>query len=177
MPRHQLPTSALKVSFHTPSSFLLQKQLTHLVPLSPHCCSPCSWGFILYLLHYQHLVAIVGGSRGKGLCLIHYVFLEATFLSVCIFMCKTKIMTPSSQGHYENVIIDLGTLPSAGYGHSNIVFLPPPFPVIASDTSSGLAHCLPPSAPGPGSRRFLRGLPCHPPSIAPSCPLQACLHP
>lgn len=97
MPRHQLPTPAHKVSFHTPSSFLL---------------------------HYQPVTATVGGSRGKGLCFIHYVFLEATFLSLCLLMCKRKIMTPSSQGHYENLITDLGTLPSAGYGHNNIVFLP-----------------------------------------------------
>lgn len=118
------------------------------MPLSPHGCSPCLWGFILYLLHYQHFIAIVGGSRGEGLCSIHYVFLEATFLSLCIFMCKMKTMTPSFQGHYEDLIIGLGTLPSTGDGHSNIVFLPLLLPLLHQTPAVGwlIAFHLQPQA-------------------------------
>lgn len=76
-------------------------------------------------------------------------------------MHKMGIMTPSSQGHYENLIIDLGTLPSAQI-HSKYWFLASSFPIIASDTSKGLAHHLPCLLPRPGGLLLLPTIHCSP---------------
>lgn len=48
------------------------------------------------------------------ICLIHWFpRSHLTFLSLYFFMWKMEIITPSSQGHYENLLIDLDTLPNA----------------------------------------------------------------
>lgn len=96
--------------------------------------------------------------------------LEPLNLFKPLFFIRTlEIMMPFPQGHYENLIIDPGTLAPSRYT-INIGFLSLLSSLTALDISDRLAHHLLPSATGPVPHHFLMGLPYCPPSATPSWP-------